>query len=156
MRPNGFLRHIRHRHGAAAIEFALLALPFITLMLFVLQMGIYFMAQTSLDTAVLSEAIALRNSIQASTNFVAPATTSVKTGVATSGGALLSTATLAVDVRQLTTLAGGITPIVDGVTDWGSSGSILVLRAAAPVPGFIGPFTSLEIQSIAIIRRPSS
>jgi hypothetical protein len=81
--------------------------------------------------------------------------------VANSAGALISDdSSLAVEIRQITSLSAGSVPITDGVADYGTAandttvGSALALRATSTViifaPGF-SAFTTVE--SSAIVHR---
>ncbi|MEZ5786367.1 MAG: TadE/TadG family type IV pilus assembly protein [Xanthobacteraceae bacterium] len=45
-------RFIRHEKGATAVEFALILLPFLTLLFMTMETGLVFLAQQSLETAV--------------------------------------------------------------------------------------------------------
>lgn len=147
-----FRRDVR---GASAIEFAIVALPFFAFVLSILQVGIYYMTQASLDAGVIRSADALRNGFAQSTAPVMPDAATLKGNVATlSGGMINNDATLAVEIRQLSSLAAGSVAVTDGTADYGSARSALVLRAEASVVTFAPGFSSLaKAASSAIVRR---
>jgi hypothetical protein len=154
IQPWGFLDDSA---GTAAIEFAILGLPFLLLILGILQVGIFYMAQSSLDAGVIAEANTLRSSFTSTAAQACPAAGTLKDAiVANSGGLIHNDSSLWVEVRQITTLDGGILPVTastDGTCDYGSTTSILVLRAQSSVMAFMPGFSSLAVRSIAIIRR---
>ncbi len=143
----------RDRRGVTAVETALIMLPFCTLLIAIIQTGVYFSMQSALDASVLSAAESLRSGMTAGASYTPPTAAALKSSIATGGGVVLATATLAVDVRQMATLSGTATPVADGSTDWGGSGSILVLRAQAPVSWMVAGAGTLTIQSMAVVRR---
>lgn len=143
--------------GAVAVEFAIICIPFVFLFLAIIQVAIYYMAQTSLAAGVIAEANVLRsNFTTATTAQSCPAAGVLKTAIVTqSGGLIQNNSSLSVDVRQFTTLASTAPylAIVDGTCDYGSTTSVLVLRAQSSVPAFVPGFSSLAVRSSAIIRR---
>jgi Flp pilus assembly protein TadG len=145
------------RRGATAVEFAVVALPFLFLITGVIQMGLFYMSQSALDSGVLSTAQILRNSF-ASTVPVFPGAAVLKQDVATLSGGLIQNGTsLAVEIRQISNLQTSLTPIADGTVDYGSSTSVLVLRAQARVPLFTPGFSAtVYVVSTAIVRRQGS
>jgi len=147
-------RFIRDRRAASAVEFALLMAPFFFLLLGVTQVGILFMAQSALDTGVVRTAETLRADFSNGTG-VLPNAGQLKTSVYSSACALVSNdASLAVEIRQFSSLTSSAVPIVDGTVDYGSTTSTLVLRAQSSVvtlaPGLSGLST---ITSSALVRR---
>lgn len=144
----------RDRRGVALIEAAMVLPPFLTLIFMIIEVGIYFTLQSSLDAGVLAEAETLRTSMAAGSAFTAPTATVLKAAIAKNGGAVLLVGNLAVDVRQLATLSsGGTIAVADGSYDWGGSGSILVLRAQTTMP-FLPSTTLLTLMATSIVRRP--
>jgi Flp pilus assembly protein TadG len=140
--------------GASAVEFAIVAAPFIYLILGILQMAMYYMAQSSLDAGVTRTAQILRQSFAtASPTF--PAASTLKSDVVTySGGLIRNSSTLAVEIRQLVNLDNSIVSIVDGTVDYGSTTSVLVLRAQSKVVVLAPGLGSLAyVRSSAIMRR---
>jgi Flp pilus assembly protein TadG len=143
----------RNRRGVAAVEAAFVLPPFITLLLFIIEVGVYFTMQTSLDTGVLATAETLRSNMVVGSAFAPPTAAALKTMILSNGGAMLGVSNVAVDVRQLTTLSAGAVAVVDGSDDWGGSGAILVVRAQTTLP-FLPGTTSLTVLSTSIVRRP--
>jgi Flp pilus assembly pilin Flp len=141
--------------GASAVEFAIVAGPFILLVLCILQVGVYYMTQSSLDTGVIRTADALRNSFTQAAAPTLPNATTLKSSVVTnSGGMVRNNSYLAVEIRELSDLGGGSVPVTDGINDYGDVRSALVLRAQASVVTFVPGFSALiQARSSAIIRR---
>jgi Flp pilus assembly protein TadG len=143
----------RDRTGAAAVEFALVAAPFVMLLLGLLQMGLYFVAQSALDSGVTTTAETLRNNFTTGSSPTLLTAAQLKASVA-AAGLIANDSTTAVEIRQLTALDSAATPIADGTVDYGSTTSVLVLRAQAQVLNFAPGLSGLaQIQSSAIIRR---
>ena len=148
----GFLRS---RRASSAVEFAILAAPFFYLLMGITQVGIFYMAQSALDTGVIKTAETLHTNFTTGTTATLLNAAQLKTSVSTSAGALISNdSTLAVEIRQLTSLTSAAVPIVDGTVDYGSSTTTLVVRAQSSVvtlaPGLGGLNT---IYSSALVRR---
>ncbi|MGD0105948.1 MAG: TadE/TadG family type IV pilus assembly protein [Rhodopila sp.] len=142
----------RDRRGVAVIE-AVFVLPlFLSLMFVIIEIGIYFMLQSSLDVGVLTTAETLRTTWQGATSC-SPSPSTLKTSIRTNGGALLSLSNLAVDVRLLSTLSSSAVAIVDGGVDSGGSGLAMVLRAQTTMPMLPG-VTLLTMTSASIVRCP--
>jgi Flp pilus assembly protein TadG len=143
----------RDGKGTAAVEFALISTPLILLLLALLQMSIYFMAQSALDSGVTTTAETLRNNFTTGSSPTLLTAAQLKTSVA-AAGMIANDSTTSVEIRQLTALDSATTPIVDGTVDYGSTTSVLALRAAAQVFNFAPGFSALAaVQSSAIIRR---
>jgi len=142
------------RQGVAAVEAALIMLTFITLIFMVIEVGIYFIMQSSLDVAVLTASETVRAAMQLSSTYSPPSAATLKGTIVTNGGAMLTSSTVAVDVNQLTTLSGGAVAVTDGSTDWGSSGSVVIVRAQATMT-FQPSTLVLTAISTAILRRPA-
>ncbi len=149
-----FLGFFRDARAASAVEFALVAAPFLVLLLGILQISIYYLTQASLDAGVNNTAGYLRSQFtSASPTFPTAAALKAKV-VSTSGGVIYNNSTLAVEIRQLTTLAAGAVAITDAARDYGSTTSTLVLRAQSSVVTFAPGFSSLAyVRSSAIVRR---
>ena len=144
----------RDRRGAAALEFAIVSAPFILLLVALLQMSVFYLAQSALDAGVLNTVETLRNGFTTGATATLPDATTLKTQVtANAGGMIVNNSTAAVEIRQLTTLSGGAVPIIDGTVDYGSTTSVLVLRAQATVLTFAPGFGALKVRSAAIVRR---
>jgi len=151
-------RFLRDRRGTYAVEFAVVAAPLLFTVLWVLQMSLYYVTQTSLDIGVNNAADYLRSSFaQALPTYPDAATLKAKIA-STSGGFVHNDATLAVDIRPLTKLNTGTVAITDESTpDYGAAGAPLVLRAQANTFSFAPGFKStVQVQSSAIVRRKSN
>jgi Flp pilus assembly protein TadG len=150
-----FSPFVTDRRGAAAIEFAIVSSPFILLLIGVLQMGLYFMAQSALDSGVVQTAQTLRNNFTTGTSPTLLNAAALKTAVTGSAGGLINNdSTSQVEIRQLTALNSAAVPIIDGTVDYGSTTSVLVLRAQASVLVFAPGFSSLaQVKSAALVRR---
>jgi Flp pilus assembly protein TadG len=161
---NCLSRFRRENKAASAVEFALVALPFLFLVLAILQLSVFYMAQSSLNAGVVSAANCLRSTFTTASlpaancpfTTTTPTASTIKTQVvAASGGLIHNDSTLAVEIRQIADFDSSLVPIADGVTDYGSSATnVLVLRAQSKVVTFFPGLGSLEnIRSSAIVRR---
>jgi Flp pilus assembly protein TadG len=145
----------RDQRGASAVEFAIVATPFFFLLIWLVQLGIFFMTQVALDNGLIAEAETIREDLVVGT---LPSAATIKAGLVTAAGALVSNnSTLMVEIRTLTDLDSGSVPIVDGVTDYGTTTSTLVLRASGQVISFAPGFGSINtVTSAAMVRRQGS
>jgi Flp pilus assembly protein TadG len=146
---------IRDRGAASAVEFAIVAAPFFLLLMAVTQVGIFYMAQSALDTGVSATATTLRNNFTTGTTATLLNASALKSSVVSGAGAIISNnSTLSVEIRQQINLSAATVPIVDGTVDYGTTTSTLVLRAQSTVvtlaPGLGGLST---IYSSALVRR---
>jgi Flp pilus assembly protein TadG len=141
--------------AASAVEFALVAVPLIFMLMGAIQIGLYYMVQSSLDTGVLKTADSLRRSFSTGTTPTLPTASVLKTTVVqNSGGLVRNDSSLAVEIRQISSLSSTIVPIVDGTVDYGSTTTTLAIRAQAKVIVFAPGFGSLaNVRSSAILRR---
>jgi Flp pilus assembly protein TadG len=149
--PKTVAGFLRDRRGASAVEFAMVASPFILLLMALLQMSIYFMAQFALDTGVTKTAQILQNTFNSGSSIV-PSAATLKADVVSGAGGLISSSTAAVEIRQLTSLASGKVAIVDGTNQSCSTPAILVLRAQAQVMNFAPGFSKLgKVEASAVL-----
>jgi Flp pilus assembly protein TadG len=146
---------VRDQRGASAVEFAIVAGPFFFLIMWLLQLGVYAMTQVALDNGLIAEAETVREDLVVGT---LPSASTIKSGVVAAAGALVSNnATLAVEVRTLSDLNAASVPIVDGAADYGTTTSVLVLRASGQVISFAPGFGSINtVTSAALVRRQGS
>jgi Flp pilus assembly protein TadG len=146
---------LRCTRAGAAIEFALVALPFFMFVLCILQLGVYYFAQSALDSAVLQTAQGLYSGFRTGTTAYTPAASALKSTILTdSGGMIQGGSGLAVEIQPLSNLSGGSVPITDGLANYGTTTSTLVLRAQANVVTFAPGFSTLAVAtSSAIVRR---
>jgi len=141
--------------GASAVEFAIVLAPFVFLLLGLVQMGVYYYAQISLDTGVLKTAEYLNTDFRTGSGTpTLPDAATLKNDVQTYGGAFNSSSNLSVEIRQLTSLTSGLVAIVDGTVDYGGTNSILALRGQANLTIFAPMLGSLAtVRSSALVRR---
>lgn len=146
---------MRHDDGVAAVEFALVALPFLLLLLWIAQIFVFYLTQTSLDSGVNSAADYLRSSFAKASPIYPDAATLKGKIASTSGGMIRNTNALAVEIRPLKQLGASVIGIVDETTpDYGASGDPLVLRAQSAAVVFAPGFSSFaNVRSSAIVRR---
>ena len=146
---------LRDKRGASAVEFSIVATPFFFLLIWLVQLGIYFMTQVALDNGLIAEAEAIREDLVVGT---LPSAATIKAGVVTAAGALVSNnSTLKVEIRTLADLSAGSVAIVDGTQDYGTTTSTLVLRASGQVITFAPGFGSINtVTSAALVRRQGS
>ncbi len=121
--------------GASALEFALVALPFILLLLAVLEVGIVYFATSELDNAVVEGARLIRTGQAQNQNFDAGA---FKTQVCTHLTAPISCSGLMLDVRHFSNFSSiNLTNPLDAngnlkttfSYDPGVGGDVVVVRA---------------------------
>jgi Flp pilus assembly protein TadG len=145
----------RDRRAAAALEFAIVSTPFFLVLLCTMQIGVYYFVQSALDTGVLQTAQTLYSGFRTGTTANLPGASSLKSLVASkSGGLITNDATLSVEIQPITNLSSGSVAITDGVNNYGTTTSTLMLRAQAKVPAFAPGFSSLTVAtSSAIVRR---
>lgn len=141
------------RQGVAAVEAALIMLTFVTMIFMVIEVGSYFMMQSSLDVAVLTASETVRAAMQLSSNCSALNAATLKGIIVANGGAMLTSSTVAVDVHLLTTLSSGAVAVTDGSTDTVGSGSVVIVRATATM-AFQPSTLVLTGMSTAILRCP--
>ncbi|MBI1866832.1 MAG: pilus assembly protein [Methylocystis sp.] len=139
---------LRRRDGAVAVEFAMVALPFLALIIAILQIGIVFLAQQELETAVeQSSRLVLTGQAQqqnlSQSNFAAKVCDSLP--------ALFACANLMIDMQTASSFANAnaSAPTLNfdangQVTNkWqyqkGNQGDIVVMRVMYQWPVFLGP-----------------
>lgn len=129
--------------------------PFVFLLLGLVQMGVYYYAQISLDAGVLKTAEYLNTDFRTgSTTPVLPAAATLKNYVQSYGGAFNNASNLSVEIRQLSSLTSSLVSIADGTVDYGGTTSILALRAQASLTIFAPGLGSLAtVRSSALVRR---
>ena len=139
--------------GASAVEFSIVSMPFILLLLIILQLGIYFMTQSSLDTGTIQTADALVNTYYSATTPAVLTPAALKALLfSKSGGMIRNDATLSVELRQLSGLGAAVVPVGNAV-DASTPGNVLVVRAQAQVISFVPGLSTLYARSSAIVRR---
>jgi Flp pilus assembly protein TadG len=147
------LTFLRDKRGSSAVEFAIVSIPFIFTLLFIVQMAIYYMAQSSLDAGVIQTADYLVN-LYNSTTVPSVTAGSLKTLIySKSGGMVKNDSTFLVDLKEFSALASA--PVaISNIVDANSPGDVLALRAQGTVVTFMPGFASLAtVRSSALIRR---
>ena len=145
----------RDQRAASAVEFAIVSGPFFFLLLGVLQLGIFYMSQSALDTGVIKTAETLRTNFTTGTTATLLDSNTLRSSVVTNAGGLISNdSTLSVEIRQITGLNTAVVPIANGTNDYGSNTSTLVLRAQSTVVTFAPGLSGLStVSSSALVRR---
>jgi len=133
-------KFIRDERGANAVEFALLALPFFGLFLGVIQLGVIFLANQSLDSAVNSIAREIR------TGQIRSGGTGIgefRTSLCDNNPIIIGCEeVLEVSVQAFTSIADTTTatlyvdnfPIITNDYDTGNGGDVVVINAAVSIP----------------------
>jgi len=148
--PGRVASFLSNTRAAAAVEFALIALPFFTFVLCILQLGIYYFAQSALDTGVLTTAQTLYSGFRTGTTAYMPSASTLKGAISTnSGGMIQNDSGLSVEIQPMSNLSGGSVPITDGGTNYGTTTSTLVLRAQANVITFAPGFSSVVTSNVS-------
>jgi Flp pilus assembly protein TadG len=108
--PFAFVRRfLRARRGATAVEFAFVALPFISLLFATLELGMVFLVQTTLDNATDEAGRQIRTGVlQTAGGTAATFKTAVCNEMTWMGSACATN--LSVDVRTFTSFAGQAPP----------------------------------------------
>jgi Flp pilus assembly protein TadG len=146
-----FLRDCR---GATAVEFSFLALPFLLLIMCVMQLGMYYMTQVSLDAGTVKEAETLRQAFNTGVTPVLPTGSALKTAIVSASGNGVVASGMAVEIQPLANLDSGGVAISDGTANYGTAWTPLVLRAKYTFSTFLpGWASTVSINSSAIVRR---
>ncbi len=138
------------------MEFALTALPFLLVLLVIIQMGIYYMTQSALDSGVNSEAAALQNNFNNPGATVPTSAAAVRGNIVAAAGSMIFASSTQFEIQQLANYTAQTQPIVDGTMNFTSPNTtfaILVLRAQSPVVTLAPGFSSSVVESTAIVRR---
>jgi Flp pilus assembly protein TadG len=145
----------RDQRAASAVEFAIVCGPFFFLLMGILQLGIFYMAQSALDGGVVKTAETLRTNFTTGTTATLLDNSALRSSIVTGAGAIIANnGNLSVEIRQLTALDSAVVPISDGTNDYGSTTSTLVLRAQATVLTVLPILSGLStVYSSALIRR---
>jgi hypothetical protein len=151
----GFIGRLgRDRRGVAAIDFALLGLPFILLLMCVMQLGMYYMTQVALDSGTVKEAESLRAIFSTGSTPVTPSGATLKANIVSGSGGGVVSSGLIVEIQPLANLDSGAVSISDGLASYGSAWTPLVLRAKYTFSTFVPIFGSTwSVNSSAIVRR---
>ncbi|MDB5432557.1 MAG: pilus assembly protein [Caulobacter sp.] len=134
--PPGFLRRFARHEGGNIVEMALVSLPFITLLFGVLELGVIFMVQTTLENASYSVSRQIRTGELQTAGGTAA---TFKTAMCNEMGWLGATCatSLSVDVRTFTQFSNvtAPSPVTNGAVDPtkvtftpGAAGDIVLVR----------------------------
>ena len=126
----GLNRFSRGRSGSTAVEFAMLAMPFLGLLFGIIELGMIYLISTTLDNATADAARQIRTgSVQTSGSATA---TSFQTLVCNEMSWLGSNcaANLSVDVRTFTTFAS--TNVADPISNGTFNSSSLLFQTGGP------------------------
>ena len=105
----GLPRFLRDERGVSAVEFAIVCGPFLAVVIYILQLSVYYLTQSALDAGVIRSADALRNGFSYATTPAMPSGADLKAFVARNSGAVIANdATLAVEIRPLGGLASAL------------------------------------------------
>ena len=160
-KPTSWLnRFRRNRDGATAVEFAIVATPFLALMFGILDLGLVFLVSTTLENAVEEASRKIRTGELQTAGGTA---TTFKTAVCDEMSWLGSGCASAVhvDVRTFTTFAGVTTtdPTTNGAFDdtktqfsTGSSESIVVVRVYYEW-GLVAPLMNPGLKNLSNNKR---
>ncbi len=150
-----FFSYLRDSRATSAVEFAIISMPFFLLLLCTLQIGVYFIAQSALNAGVLETAQSLSTGFHTGTTANLPSAGTLKSEVVALAGAMISNdSTLAVEIQPIDNLSAASVPITDGLVNYGTTTSTLMLRAQATVVTFAPGFNALTVATAsAIVRR---
>jgi Flp pilus assembly protein TadG len=141
-----FPRFRRNEDGVAAVEFALVAGPFLFLLFAIIEFALVFFASQVLETATASASRLIMTGQAQSRNFDQSA---FKTEICNKASALMTCSGIAVDVRTYTSFGSATTnkPVSGGAVNYsgmtynqGSGGDIVVVRAVYEWPVMMPTF----------------
>lgn len=154
------LRAVMARFGGeksatSAVEFSFLALPFLMVLLGSMQIGMIYITKSTLQNATLRAADYIF-SIYYTDDGAIQSFYAIREELCSRRANLFPCdRTLKMEINRLELLTIAAEPIVDGKEDFGTSGSVLVLRTEASfkyiIPGFGG---TGSVSAAAIVRRP--
>jgi Flp pilus assembly protein TadG len=144
----------RDQRAVAAVDFALLALPFTLLLLAIMQLGMYYMTQVALDAATVKAAESLRAVFSTGSTPVTPTGTALKASIVSGSGTGVTSSGLIVEIQPLANLDTATVAISDGLANYGVAWTPLELRAQYSFPTFLpGMAATWPVNSSALVRR---
>lgn len=158
VRPRIVRRFGRQQDGAAAVEFALVAGPFLFLLFAIIEVSMVFFAGQVLETATASASRLIMTGQAQTANFDQ---TAFKNEICNKTNALMNCAGIAVDVRTYSNFGSASTskPVSGGAVNYGSmgynqgtGGDIVVVRAVYEWPVLMPTF-GLTIGDLANGKR---
>jgi hypothetical protein len=112
------------------------------------------MTQVALDIGTVTAAENLRTVFGTGATPVTPSGSTLKSTIVAGSGSGIVSSGLIVEVQPLTNLSGGTVAVTDGLTNYGSAWTPLVLRAKYTFSTFLPVFASTwSINSSALVRR---
>ncbi len=139
----------RDRKGAVAVEFAFIGLTSMILLLSILQFSLAFLAQMYIRDAV-SEAVTGRTA-----GTYAGNRTQVAQQICQRMIALENCATnLRLETQPLSNYSATAQPITGAAFVAGPSGTVMMMRARAPVVTFVPGLPTLHVSAAALYTRP--
>lgn len=135
--------------GATAVEFAFIGMTFIVLLLGILQFALAFMAQMYIHDAV-SEAATGRTAGTYAGNRTTVVTQICARMIALDNCA----ANLQLETQPLDSYATATQPITGATFVAGTSGTVMLIRARAPVVTFVPGLSTLHVSAAALYTRP--
>lgn len=130
--PTLFGRFRKKEDGAAAVEFALVALPFFGLIFAVIELGIFFFASRYLEDGVFNA------SRKVLTQRLPPASicSAFKTEIGNNFAAWLDPTKIVLSVKPLSSFggSGSAVDLASGGCSFGASGQTMVITATYPYP----------------------
>lgn len=143
------------KRATSAVEFGFLALPFLMVLLGSMQIGIIYITKSTLQNATLRAADYIF-SIYYTDDGAIQSFDSIRSELCSrSAGMFACDTTLKMEVNRLDYLTNGSEPIIDRKEDFGTSGSVLVLRAQTSFKYFIPGISARgSVYAAAIVRRP--
>lgn len=139
----------RDAAGATAVEFAFIGLAFITLILGILQFALVFTAQMYIHDA-LSDAATGRTAATYAGNRSQVVTQICERGIALDNCA----ANLQLETQPLANYSATTQPVAGTTFVAGTSGTIMLMRARAPVTTIVPGLPTLHVSGAALYTRP--
>lgn len=139
----------RNAAGSTAVEFAFIGMAFIVLMLGILQFALAFMAQMYIHDAV-SDAATGRTAATYAGNRAQVVTQICARMIAIDNCA----GNLLVETQPLANYGGGTQPITGAAFVAGAAGTLMLIRARAPVVTFVPGLPTLHVSGAALYRKP--
>ncbi|CAN7293661.1 pilus assembly protein [Bosea sp. LjRoot90] len=135
--------------GSTAVEFAFIGMSFIVLMLGILQFALAFLAQMYIHDAVADAATGRTAGTYAGNR------SAVVTQICARMIALDNCATnLRVETQPLASYPAAAQPVTGATFVAGTSGTMMLIRARAPVVTFVPGLPTLNVNAAALYTRP--
>lgn len=147
--PECWSRFTRCASGSSAIEFSALALPFLLLIVCIIQYYALHLMQSTLSDALYQSASKPEASLLTGSQSSYATTLCNKTAFPA-----ICTATLKVELQPLQNAPTAKTAITGGTFNAGTSNDVLVLRASTQVVQFIPLIPILTAKASVVFRRP--